>query len=142
MCAMKIDLQKAFDSLDWRFLMEILSAMNFSSIFIDWIRSYVTTLMFSLSINVGLVGFFKGARGVRQEESLSPYLFVLAMNMLLKTLNAAARSGVFSFHPKCKRVNLTHLCFANDLLIFSKGNLSFIIGIQNILIDFYTFSSL
>ena len=55
---MKIDLQKVFDSLDWRFLMEILSAMKFPIIFIDWIRSCVTTPMFSLSINVGLVGFF------------------------------------------------------------------------------------
>ena len=139
---MKIDLQKTFDSLDWRFLMEILSSMKFSSIFIDWIKSCVTTPMFSLSINEELVGFFKGARGVRQGNPLFPYLFVLAMNILSKLLDAAARSGVFNFHPKCKRVNLTHLCFVDDLLFFFKGNLNSIMGNQNVLKVFYTFSSL
>ena len=86
--------------------------------------------------------FFKGARGVRQRDPLSPYLFVLAMNVLSKMLDAAVRSGVFNFHPKCKRVNLTHLCFVDDLLIFSNVNLSSIMGIQNVLKAFYTFFGL
>ena len=49
---------------------------------------------------------------------------------------------VFSFHPKCKKINLTHLYFADDLLIFSKGNLDSILGIQNVLKLFYSFFGL
>ena len=64
-CAMKIDLQKTFDTLNWKFILAILSIMNFPTIFIKWIRSCLTTSKFSLSINGGLVGYFKWARGVR-----------------------------------------------------------------------------
>ena len=117
-CAIKIDLQKAFDTLDWNFILEVLSAMKFPRQFIGWIRSCLTTSMFSLSINGGLVGFFKGIRGVRQGDPLSPYLFVIAINVLSKLLDAAAEYGVISYHPKCKKIKLTHLSFADDLLIF------------------------
>ena len=48
--------------------------------------------------------------------------------MLSRMLNVAAEYGVFKYHPKCKKIKLTHLCFANDLFIFSKGDLESIIG--------------
>ena len=67
---------------------------------------------------------------------------VLAMNVLSKMLDAAAVHGVFSFHPKCKKVAITHLCFADDLLIFTKGNMESVIGVQNVLKAFYLFSRL
>ena len=44
-------------------------------------------------------------------------------------LDATVNHGAFSYHPKCKKVKLTHLCFADDLLIFAKGNLDLVIGI-------------
>ena len=64
------------------------------------------------------MGYFKGEKGVRQRDSLFPYLFVIAMNVLSKLLDSAAAHGVFSLHPKCKKIHLTHLSFADDLLIF------------------------
>ena len=62
-CAIKIDLQKAFDSLDWKFILEVLVALKMPRIFVEWIRTCLTGAMFSISINGGLVGYFKGARG-------------------------------------------------------------------------------
>ena len=88
------------------------------------------------------MGYFSGARGVRQSDPLSPYLFVLAMNVFSKLLDAVAQHGVFQYHPKCKKIKLTHLCFADDLLIFSKGSMESIIGIQRVLNLFYTYSGL
>ena len=76
-CTIKIDLQKAFDTLDWEFILAVLSAMKFPPIFIEWIRRCITTSRFSIFVNGGLEGFFKGARGVRQGDPLSPYLFAL-----------------------------------------------------------------
>ena len=57
-------------------------------------------------------------------------------------LDATVNHGAFSYHPKCKKVKLTHLCFADDLLIFAKGNLESIIGIKNVLQQFHFFSRL
>ena len=59
-----------------------------------------------------------------------------------KRLDTAAKHGVFKYHLKCHRIQLIHLCFADDLLIFSKGDLKSVDGIQNVLKIFYSFSSL
>ena len=85
--------------------------------------------------------YFKGERRVRYGDPLSSYLFVIAMNVLSKLLNSADHK-VFSFHPKCKKIHLTHLSFVYDLLIFSKGNLESIIGIKNVMDQFYLYSGL
>ena len=64
------------------------------------------------------------------------------MDILSKLLDTAAFYGVFSYHPNCKRIKLTHLCFADDLMIFTKGNMDSIVGVQNILKLFYTYFGL
>ncbi|XP_022762128.1 uncharacterized protein LOC111308033 [Durio zibethinus] len=138
-CALKIDLKKAFDSLNWDLLIIVLEAMRFPWRFINWVKSCITMPLFSLSINGGLVGYFKGARGVRQEDPMLPSLFVVAMNVVLRLLDTAAAHRVFSYHPKCKKIQLTRLSFADDLLIFTKWNLK---SIQKVLELFYSFSDL
>ncbi|GMI99220.1 hypothetical protein like AT3G24255 [Hibiscus trionum] len=64
------------------------------------------------------------------------------MNVLSSLLILSATQGIFQFHPKCKRVTLTHLCFVDDLLIFCKGNLDSILGVVSILDLFYDISGL
>ena len=64
------------------------------------------------------------------------------MNVLYNFLDIATAHGIFKFHPKCKKINLTHLYFANDLLIFTKGELNSVVGVQRILELFYTYSGL
>ncbi|XP_039005550.1 uncharacterized protein LOC120132944 [Hibiscus syriacus] len=77
-----------------------------------------------------------GARGLRQGDPLSSFIFFLAMHVLSKMLNLAATKRVFGYHPKCKRIGLTHLSFADDLMIFCKGNADSIMGIL-IVLDHY-----
>lgn len=52
---------------------------------------------------------------------MPPYIFVILMNVLSAVLDEAAANGVLRYHPKYKRINLTHFCFVDDLLIFTKG---------------------
>lgn len=88
-CAIKVDLMKAFDSVDWEFLLKLLAAMKIPEAFIQWIAGCITT-KFSLSINGGLIGYFSGQKGLRQGDPMSPYLFVIAMEVLLKMLDKTA----------------------------------------------------
>lgn len=75
-------------------------------------------------------GYFKGKRGLRQIYPLSNYLFVIAMNCLSMMLNQAAQNEKIKYHNRCDRMKLTHLSFADDLLIFIDGSLS---SVQNVL---------
>ena len=64
------------------------------------------------------------------------------MDVLSKLLDTAVVYGIFGYHPKCKRIKFTHLSFANDLMIFTKGHLDSIVRVQNVLKLFYAYSRL
>ncbi|GJY96415.1 protein LAZ1 [Tanacetum coccineum] len=70
-----IDIQKAYDTVDWHFLGCILACFGFHSRMIKWIMACVTSTSFSLSLNGDIHGYFKGKRRLRQGDLLSPYLF-------------------------------------------------------------------
>ncbi|XP_039048777.1 uncharacterized protein LOC120189611 [Hibiscus syriacus] len=141
-CSLKIDLQKAFDILHWGFISSVLRALNLPQQFIFWIEACFTDARFSIAFNGSLIWYFKGARGIRQGDPLSPLLFVISMNVLSRLLNLAAAKNLISFHPKYKRIGLTHLSFADDLMIFCKGNVDSIIGVISVLEQFYEMSGL
>ncbi|KAL0284160.1 UNVERIFIED_CONTAM: hypothetical protein Sradi_7207000 [Sesamum radiatum] len=123
-CTLKVDIQKAYDSVEWDFLLEVLS-------------------FFSVSINGSIHGFFKGGRGLRQGDPMSPYLFVLVMeigNALLKYRVKQATD--FQYHWKCKDSGLINLCFADDVLLFCKAHLPSIKVLTDTLNEFAAMSGL
>lgn len=64
------------------------------------------------------------------------------MEVLSKMLNSTARRGIISYHPKCQKVNITHLCFTDDLVVFTSAPPSSLMGIQTVLDDFHSVSGL
>ncbi|XP_039043403.1 uncharacterized protein LOC120182503 [Hibiscus syriacus] len=64
------------------------------------------------------------------------------MNVLSPLLDVASKNGIFKYHPKCKRISLTHLCFADDLLDFFHGSLDDVVGVLSTLEVFYELSGL
>lgn len=86
--------------------------------------------------------FFQGKKGLRQGDPISSSLFVMAMDILSKDLDIAAREGSFGIHPKCYNPLVTHLSFADDLLIFFDGSRDSLRGILTVLRDFQRRSGL
>ena len=81
-------------------------------------------------------GFFKGKCGLRQGDPLSPYLYVIAMNYLSLVLNKAAAENKINYHSKCSEMKLTHLSFADDLLIFIDGSITSVQYVLQVLREF------
>ncbi|KAL0444910.1 UNVERIFIED_CONTAM: LINE-1 reverse transcriptase [Sesamum latifolium] len=124
-CALKVDLRKAYDTIEWDFLRAVVILLGFPKKFIVWIVECVTTPSFWVCLNGSPHGYFRGARGLRQGDPMSPYLFVLVMEVLTLLLHQIIdQDGGFSYHWKCEEMQLCQLGFADDLLLFSKANTS------------------
>jgi hypothetical protein len=133
---------KAYDSVSWNFILHCLGCFGAPRKFIAWIRECISSPSYSIALNGSLVGYFPGQKGLRQGDPLSPYLFVMAMEILSLLLEEAAKNSQFGFHPKCHSLKLTHLCFADDLLIFTAASLHSIKLIKNVLYEFEDISGL
>ncbi|KAL0796998.1 hypothetical protein Bca101_068375 [Brassica carinata] len=100
----------------------------------------------ALRVNVSaygeLCGYFQSKRGLRQDYSLSPYLFVIVMDVLSKLLDKAASHQRFGYHPRCKNLSLTHLAFADDLMVLLNGKVRSVEGIVEVFDQFAKFSGL
>ena len=91
---LKLDIKKAFDHVNRDCLLSVMSKMGFRQRWINWIKWCISIANFSVLINGTLSNFFCSTRGLRQSDSLSPYLFLLVMETL-KQLLFRARSGGF-----------------------------------------------
>lgn len=69
----------------------------------------VSTPSYSLKINYGIFGLFKGERGLRQGDPISPFLFVVCMEYLSRSLDYASLHNNFNFYPKCERLKFLTL---------------------------------
>ncbi|XP_019230934.1 PREDICTED: uncharacterized protein LOC109211810 [Nicotiana attenuata] len=82
----------------------------------------ITTVQYTIAVNGGLYGNIKGERGLRQGDPISPLLFVICMEYFTRIMNVVAQQEGFGYHTKCKSLKLNPLCFADDVLLFSKGD--------------------
>lgn len=139
---LKVDIRKAFDSIRWDFVLASLAALGFPDRFIGWIKECVCSPSFSIAVNGMTAGYFKSSRGLRQGDPLSPYLFVLAMEVFSKLLSSRFASGYISFHPKTADLEISHLMFADDVMVFFDGSSSSLHGIYETLEDFAGWSGL
>ncbi|XP_062080726.1 uncharacterized protein LOC133785514 [Humulus lupulus] len=100
---------------------EILIAFCFPDRFIKWVMTCLRDATYLILMNGRIQGGFKGKKGLRQGDPISPLLFVLVMEYFTRLLCQSTLSKEFWFHPKCKNLKLVNLCFADDLVIFCKG---------------------
>lgn len=112
--AIKVDIMKAFDTISWDFLESILNYMHFSQRFILLVRNILHSASLSILINDTPHGFFSCSRGVRQEDPLSPLLFCLAEEALIRWLDYLINIGEITVHRKLPH----HLFYADNVIIF------------------------
>jgi len=138
--ALKIDMEKAYDRIEWDFLLACLRQLGFDEIWIKWISECISTVSYSIVINGGSCGFFKPSRGLRQGDPLSPYLFLICMNVLARRLydhSIDPKTGLgIEIAPTARRIPC--LFFADDSLIFCKTSVQACQQLKTILDVFCT----
>jgi len=113
--AVNIDMEKAFDKMEWSFLLAILQKLGFHPTWINWIRICISTTSFSVLLNRSPFGLFSLSRGLRQGDPLSPFLFIIGSEVISRLFYSTLRG--FKIARSCAPLN--HLLFADDLVIFT-----------------------
>jgi hypothetical protein len=120
--ALKLDLEKAFDNVNWDFLQNCLHDFDFPDITIKLIMHCVSSSTFSILWNGNKMPPFKSSHGLRQGDPLSPYLFILCMEKLSASINNAVHQGNWEpIHISNGGPQISHLLFADDVLLFIKA---------------------
>lgn len=120
--ALKIDIKKAFDTMDWKFLLKVLQSFGFDSKFFYWINNILHSAKLSIGVNGKSIGYFSCKRGVRQGDPLSPLLFCIAdvlsrgITKLVQDGNLQHMAGPRGFHTP------SHVLYADDIMIFCRGS--------------------
>lgn len=126
----KIDMEKAYDHVNWRYLDWVHKCMSFSSKWRNWMKICVTSPSFSVMINGSLKGFFKGRRGLRHGDLLSPYLFFMVADLLGRLSTKTKRVGLIEGLSSINGgPTVPFIQYADDSLFLLKGQLG---GIRNL----------
>ncbi|XP_057432133.1 secreted RxLR effector protein 78-like [Lotus japonicus] len=111
---LKLDFAKAYDNIDWSFLLDLLVEMGFGAKWVRWMEECVTTASLAVLVNGSPTDFFKIEKGLRQGDPLSPLLFNICINGLLCMLNKLGSNDTpVGFHIG-NGLCLNHLQFADE----------------------------
>ena len=121
-----MDIENAYDHVNWKFLFAVLRKMGFGEKLINWIEWCISTVKFFVLINGSPSDFFQSSRGLRQGDPISPYLFVIAMEVFSCLLKRAISGGYLSGWRVRGRsgegILISHLLFVDDTFVFCEAS--------------------
>ena len=135
--AVKTDMSKAYERLEWDFIQLVLQRLGMHNKFFNWIMQCISTVSYSFLINDSFYGLVTPYRGIRQGDPISPYLFILCGKVLTGLCKEAERNASLSGVRVARgspRIN--HLLFADDTMFFCYSTPSCCETLKNILREY------
>ena len=120
--AVKTDMSKAYDRLEWNFIKEVLTRLGFHRNWITWVMECLSTVSYSFLLNYSVHVEVIPQRGIQQGDPLSPYIFILCNEVLSGLCTKAQLDGSLvgiKVATNCPRIN--HLLFADDTMLFIRS---------------------
>ncbi|KAL6537873.1 hypothetical protein OROHE_012160 [Orobanche hederae] len=119
----KVDFAKAYDSVEWDFLLEMLVSMNFPVKWVGWIRECLSSASANVLVNGSPSGEFQLKKGLRQGDPLSPFLFLVVAEGLNLLIGRAVERGILA--PVLvgrSQTPTSHLQYADDTILLVEGD--------------------
>lgn len=135
--AIKLDLNKAFDKIEWEFLRKALLAFGFAEAWVSLVMKLVQGVSYRFKLNGAIGEKLIPQRGLHQGDPLSPYLFIICIDVLSHMISNHRSSGSLqgmTLAPSSPP--LTHLFFADDAILFTKATNQEFYQLQQILNSF------
>jgi len=140
--AIKLDMLKAYNQVEWTFLKKVMLRMGFDEGWVELTMRCVCSASFSFLVNGVPRGRIVPSCGVRHGDSLSPYLFLFCTEGLTGLLRQAEERGAFHGFRVCPNAPVfSHLCFADDSLIFFGADLPQANAVKDVLYSYERASS-
>jgi len=132
--ALKIDMMKAYDRVEWRYLEGVMTKLGFSSKWITTVMRCVTNVKYVVRINGELSQAFIPSRGLRQGDPISPYLFLLCAEGLSCLIKEEERKGhLKGIKNGVSGPPISHLLFADDSIFFTRGDVKNLQALNDVL---------
>ena len=133
----KIDLEKAYDRIEWSFIRMVLIHFGFPENIIKLILSCVSTTLTSLLFNGSKLQPFCPLRGIRQGDPISPYLFLLCMEFLGAQITKMCEDNKWDMVRASRSgPSFSHVFFVDDIMLFAKANTKNCNAIMEVLNNF------
>ena len=131
--AMKLDMSKAYDRMEWSYLVKIMEKLEFCEKWVSLVYECINMVSYKILVNGEPRGDIRPSRGIRQGDPLSPYFFLLCLESLNRMLQQAASNDSIRGFSLCKRgPSISHLFFTNDSLLFCRATMSDLLAVQDI----------
>ncbi|KAA3457419.1 reverse transcriptase [Gossypium australe] len=120
--AVKLDMSKAYDRVEWNFVKQVMRKMGFADGWIDLIMKCITTASYAIIVNGSRGLSFQPSRGLRQGDPLSPFLFLICSEGLSALMRSAKTSGLIKGAKASRRgPAISHILFADDCILFGEA---------------------
>jgi hypothetical protein len=137
---LKIDFEKAYDKVNWDFLLNCCRQKGFSETWLTWINKAISGGTLSVKINDSVGPYFCSYKGVRQGDPFAPSLFNIAVNCLSKMIQNAQQNGLISgLADQILDRGCAILQYVDDTILFIKNDLE---GPRNLKLLLYIFESM
>lgn len=139
----KVDFEKAFDSVSWDYLLDLIQKMNFPDQWVLWIKECISSAKANVLVNGSPSGEFALERGIRQGDPLSPFLFLIASEGLSLLMKRAVERGLVKAAEIGRdKISISHIQYADDTMFIIDGQRDNAEAIKRLLNNFQLVSGL